>query len=67
MQFNKISIIDGYELQKVRFSVANHVGLITLHNPPVNALDGIVQEEILRLCAHLFRIKIFGFASCIQI
>ncbi|MGI6545829.1 MAG: enoyl-CoA hydratase/isomerase family protein [Fastidiosipilaceae bacterium] len=54
MQFNKISIIDGYELQKVRFSVANHVGLITLHNPPVNALDGIVQEEILRLCAHLF-------------
>ena len=44
----KIEAVNGHTLQKVFLSVEDHIAVMTLHNPPVNAADGVVQEEILR-------------------
>ena len=43
----------GKILGKVRLEVEDHVGVITLHNPPVNALDGQTQRELLAVCDHI--------------
>lgn len=40
----------GKALGKVRLEVDDHVGIITLHNPPVNALDAQTQHELLAVC-----------------
>lgn len=40
----------GLTLGKIRLEVEDHVGVITLHNPPRNALDAQVQREILAVC-----------------
>lgn len=45
--------IGNHTLEKVFLSVENHIGFLTLHNPPVNAADGQVQEEILLLCDYI--------------
>ena len=43
----------GKILGKVRLEVEDHVAVITLHNPPVNALDAQTQREILAVCDHI--------------
>lgn len=48
-----IEVISGHKLQKVFLSVEDHIGVMTLHNPPVNAASGMVQEEILILCDYI--------------
>lgn len=53
VDFISVETIGGYTLQKVRLAVGEHIALLTLHNPPVNAADGVVQDEILRLCGEL--------------
>jgi Enoyl-CoA hydratase/carnithine racemase len=40
----------GLTLGKVRLDVEDHIGIITLHNPPRNTLDAQVQREILAVC-----------------
>ena len=50
MSEKKIEAVNGHTLQKVFLSVEDHIAVMTLHNPPVNAADGVVQEEILLLC-----------------
>ena len=40
----------GPTLGKIRLDVAEHVGVITLHNPPHNTLDAQVQREIFDVC-----------------
>ncbi|MCL2767816.1 MAG: enoyl-CoA hydratase/isomerase family protein [Synergistaceae bacterium] len=45
--------LNGHTLENVFLSVENHIGFITLHNPPVNAVSGTVQREILLICEHI--------------
>lgn len=51
----RISEVDGHVLQQVFLSIDDHIGILTLHNPPVNAAGGTVQEELIRLCAYINR------------
>ena len=44
MSEKKIEAVNGHTLQKVFLSVEDHIAVMTLHNPPVNAADGVVQE-----------------------
>lgn len=53
MSEKKIEAVNGHTLQKVFLSVEDHIAVMTLHNPPVNAADGVVQEEILLLCDYI--------------
>ena len=53
MSAKKIEAVNGHTLQKVFLSVEDHIAVMTLHNPPVNAADGVVQEEILLLCDYI--------------
>ncbi len=53
LQFKEISDIGAHQLTAVKFSLADHIGRITLSNPPVNAANGAVQEELLRLCDYI--------------
>ena len=48
-----ISAVGGHTLTQVFLSVEDHIGILTLHNPPVNAASGAVQEEILLLCDYI--------------
>ncbi len=34
-------------------SIEDHIGILTLHNPPVNAISGTMQEELLLLCDYI--------------
>ncbi len=49
----RINTICGTKLQQALLSVENHIAYITLHNPPVNAVSGIMQEEILKICDYI--------------
>ena len=42
MSEKKIGAVNGHTLQKVFLSVEDHIAVMTLHNPPVNAADGVV-------------------------
>ena len=53
MSAKQIETVNGHTLQKVFLSVEDHIAVMTLHNPPVNAADGVVQEEILLLCDYI--------------
>ena len=53
MAARNIETIHGHKLEKVFLSVEDHIAVMTLHNPPVNAADGVVQEEILLLCDYI--------------
>ena len=53
MAKRKIESMNGYTFEKVFLSVEDHIAVMTLHNPPVNAASGIVQEEILKLCDYI--------------
>lgn len=43
----------GMVLEKIRLEVEEHIGLITLHNPPRNVLDSQMQHEILAVCEYI--------------
>lgn len=45
--------VNGHKLEKVFLSVEDHIAVMTLHNPPVNAASGALQEEILILCDYI--------------
>ena len=53
MALRIISKAGGKNLAKVRLEVDEHIAVITLHNPPVNALDAQIQQEILAACDHI--------------
>lgn len=53
MSVRKIEEIGGHKLQQVFLSVEDHIAYMTLHNPPVNAASGTVQEEILKICDYI--------------
>ena len=42
-----------HKLEQVFLTVEDHIGILTLHNPPVNAASGTVQEEIIMLCDYI--------------
>ena len=48
-----IEKIGEHTLEQVFLSVEDHIGIMTLHNPPVNAASGTVQEEILMICDYI--------------
>ena len=48
-----IEEIGAHKLEQVFLSVEDHIAVMTLHNPPVNAASGTVQEEILLLCDYI--------------
>ncbi len=49
----EIKKIGDYELKQVFLSIEDHIAIMTLHNPPVNAASGTVQEEIIMLCDYI--------------
>lgn len=53
MAERKIQEIQGHKLTQVFLRVEDHIGYITLHNPPVNAASGPVQEDILAICDYI--------------
>lgn len=54
MSSRVIGKIGVHKLEQVYLKVEEeHIGIITLHNPPVNAASGIVQEEILLICDYV--------------
>lgn len=53
MSERKIQEIQGHKLTQVFLRVEDHIGYITLHNPPVNAASGAVQEDILAICDYI--------------
>lgn len=48
-----VEYVGEHKLQQVFLSVEDHIAVMTLHNPPVNAASGTVQEEILLLCDYI--------------
>lgn len=48
-----IEEVGAHKLEQVFLSVEDHIAVMTLHNPPVNAASGTVQEEILMLCDYI--------------
>ena len=40
-------------LTKLRLEVEDHIGWITLHNPPVNVADAQLQKDVLAVCDHI--------------
>lgn len=53
MAVRHIEAIGTHTLQQVFLTVEDHIAVLTLHNPPVNAASGTVQEEILLLCQYI--------------
>lgn len=53
MENQVIEFIDGHRLETIRFTIDEHIAIMTLHNPPVNAANGMVQKEILLLCDYI--------------
>lgn len=53
MAVRKIESVKDHHLEQVLFKVEDHIGIMTLHNPPVNAASGTVQQEILLLCDYI--------------
>lgn len=53
MAARKIEEISGKKLEKVFLEIQDHIGIITLHNPPVNAASAQVQQEILAICDYI--------------
>ena len=47
MAKREIKQVANHLLQQVFLTVEDHIAVMTLHNPPVNAVSGIMQEEIL--------------------
>lgn len=53
MAKREIKQVADHLLQQVFLTVEDHIAVMTLHNPPVNAVSGIMQEEILLLCDYI--------------
>lgn len=53
MAIRTVESVKGHTLEQVFLTVEDHIGILTLHNPPVNAASGTVQEEILLLCDYI--------------
>ena len=53
MAKREIKQVANHLLQQVFLTVEDHIAVMTLHNPPVNAVSGIMQEEILLLCDYI--------------
>lgn len=53
MSMQKIEEINGKQLTQVFLTIEDNIGIITLHNPPVNAASGAVQAEILLICDYI--------------
>ena len=53
MSKRAIEKINGHALEQVFLSVEDHIAFITLHNPPVNAISGTVQKELLLICQYV--------------
>ena len=50
MATRTVEMVGEHKLEQVFLTVEDHIGILTLHNPPVNAASGTVQEEIIMLC-----------------
>lgn len=48
-----VEAVGTHRLQQLYLTVEDHIGFLTLHNPPVNAISGIVQEELMLLCDYI--------------
>ena len=53
MAVKKINEIGSKPLQQIFLTIEDHIAVMTLHNPPVNAVSGVMQEEILRVCDYI--------------
>lgn len=53
MSEERITIISGHTLKAVFLKIVDHIGILTLHNPPVNAANADIQDEILLLCDYI--------------
>ncbi len=53
MTVEKLDKIGGHRLEQIFLSIEDHIGILTLHNPPVNAISGTMQEELLLLCDYI--------------
>lgn len=53
MSKRTVDAVKGRTLQQVFLLVEDHIAYMTLHNPPVNAVSGVMQEEILLLCDYI--------------
>lgn len=50
-----VESVGEHRLKAVFLKVIDHIAVITLHNPPVNAANGDVQDEILLICDYINR------------
>ncbi|WP_369283043.1 enoyl-CoA hydratase/isomerase family protein [Oscillibacter sp. GMB15532] len=48
-----IERVETHRLEQVFLSVEEHIAYLTLHNPPVNIISIVMQEEILLLCDYI--------------
>ena len=53
MATRTVEMVGEHKLEQVFLTVEDHIGILTLHNPPVNAASGTVQEEIIMLCDYI--------------
>ena len=53
MALRIIEQVGDTTLTKVRLEIEDHIGMITLHNPPVNVADGELQHDMLAVCEHI--------------
>lgn len=53
MASRTVENIHGHTLEQVFLKVEKHIGFLTLHNPPVNAASGTVQQELLLICDYI--------------
>lgn len=50
-----IDCVNGYQFEKVRLEIENHIAVMTLHNPPVNTASRQLGTEIRKLCEYIDR------------
>ena len=53
MMEKEIKAIGGKTLKQVFLTVPDHIAVVTLNNPPVNAISRVMQEEILKICDYI--------------
>lgn len=53
MMEKEIKAIGGKTLKQVFLTVQDHIAVVTLNNPPVNAISRVMQEEILKICDYI--------------
>ena len=53
MSVREVCQIGTCKLCQIRFTIEDHIAVLTLHNPPVNAVSGVMQKELLILCDYI--------------